>query len=73
MRTITVEFGNGAFDVVDEYGQRCYGLGFDEMLGQVVSLTHPKLGKPQYRMQTEEQWVAEFAARHRRLEEESRA
>jgi len=73
MRRITIEFGEGppcGFDVVDEYGRRCDGLGFDEMLGQLVSITHPQLGKPHYRMQTEEQWAAE--RERSRLERERR-
>lgn len=62
MRRITIEFGEHAvpgcpFDVVDEYGRRCDGLAFDEMLGQVVSLTHPQLGRAQYQMLTPEDWA----------------
>ena len=35
------------FDLVDEDGRRANGLNFDEMLGQVIALTHPKLdGQP---------------------------
>lgn len=73
MRTLTIEYGDGiggcTLDVVDEYGRRCNGLGWDEMLGQVVSMTHPSVGRPQYRMQTQEQWDAEHAERGARMEE----
>ena len=31
-------------------------LCFDEMLGQVVELLHPDIGKPRYRMLTAAQW-----------------
>ena len=52
------------FDVVDEQDRRANGLNFDEMLGQVVSITHPKLdGRPQYAMKTREEWSADMAAR----------
>lgn len=51
------------FDVVDSDGRRCGGLGFDEMLGQIVSLCHPKLGRPHYRMRTQDEWEAERARR----------
>lgn len=61
----------GSFDVIDEYGRCAGGLGFDEMLGQVVSLTHPRLEhRAQFRMQTPEQWQQhwdERAARHAAL------
>lgn len=61
MRKLTIEITEGpcGFDVVTEDGKRCDGLAWDELIGQVVSLTHPKIGQPQYRMQTAEQWVAE--------------
>ena len=52
------------FDVVDEQDRRANGLNFDEMLGQVVSITHPKLdGRPQYAMKTSHEWAADSAAR----------
>lgn len=57
MRTITIEFAHTrGFDVVDEYGRRCNGLCFGEMLEQVTGLVHPSLGEAPYRMLTEEQW-----------------
>lgn len=31
-------------------------LCFDEMLGQVVELMHPDIGKPRYRMATHKGW-----------------
>jgi hypothetical protein len=61
MRTITIEIPEPGdeeqcFDVVDAHGQRAGGLIFDEMLGQVVAMAHPKLGGiPRYRMLTAEQ------------------
>lgn len=56
-----------SFDVVDEQGRRAHGLGFDEMLGQVVSLTHPKLGTEQYAMRTPEEWAAIEREREKRF------
>jgi hypothetical protein len=71
MRTLTIQYGESSrgcsFDVIDEHGRMCDGLGFDEMLGQVVSMTHPKLGTPQYRMQTPEQWAEERERRFKAL------
>lgn len=65
LRTITIEIGPdclpGGFDVVVD-DLRCNGLSFDEMLGQVVALTHPKIGAPHYRMQTAEEWAQQSAA-----------
>lgn len=56
------------FDLVDQDGRRANGMNFDEMLGQVVALTHPRLdGKPQYRMQTAEAWAADRAAADARM------
>lgn len=77
MRRLTIEvpepgdedFSARGFDVVDESGRRARGLGFDEMLGQVIAMTHPRLdGQPQYRMQTHEMWAAEQAASAARFE-----
>lgn len=72
MRRITIEYGEGAegrcgFEVIDEYGRTCLGLGWDEMLGQIVALTHPEIGRPHYRMQTPEAWQAERDDRERRI------
>jgi hypothetical protein len=72
MRTITIEIPEPGdetcgFDVVLPDGRRCGGLGFDEMLGQVVSIAHPKLGRPHYRMETPDDWDADRAARRERL------
>ena len=75
MRTITIEIyepadrddGKYGFDVVDESDQRANGLNFDEMLGQVVGLCHPKLGDAHYRMQTADEWSAQSAARAERM------
>ena len=57
------------FDVVDENGRRSNGMAFDEVLGQLIALAHPGLdGKPQYRMQTDDEWEAEAEARAERRE-----
>lgn len=75
MKTITIEIREGdepgsPFDVVTEDGRRCDGLAWDEMLRQVVALTHPGIEdrvKHGYRMQTAEQWRAERAERANRF------
>lgn len=45
-------------DLVDEEGRRCHGLCLGELLEQVTSLCHQKLGEPAYPMKTTEQWHA---------------
>lgn len=50
MRTFTiVEHADGHFDVY--HGEKiAYMLGWDEMLGEIASLTHQKLGAGRYSM-----------------------
>lgn len=68
VRTITIEFGPGVlFDVVDEYGRRCNGLAFEEMVGQVIELTHPSIGSARFRMLTPEQWQEQEERRAREI------
>ncbi|HBD37097.1 MULTISPECIES: hypothetical protein [unclassified Cupriavidus] len=56
-RHFTVEVRGTSFDVVLPDGRRCDGLCWDEMLGQVARLTHPKLvSETGYAMRTPEQW-----------------
>jgi hypothetical protein len=38
-------------------------LCFDEMLGQLVELLHPDIGRPRYRMETAQEWQ-EWKERH---------
>jgi hypothetical protein len=59
IRSITIRFddtpGRGSFDVADDTGRVADGLAFDEMLGQVISLTNPTLraaGRPRIPMST---------------------
>lgn len=57
MRTITIEVTERGYTVRE--GDRYHDeLCWDEMLGQVTELTHPKLGETRYPMMTEEQWTA---------------
>lgn len=56
MRTITIEIDDQGYTVRE--GDRYHdGLCWDEMLGQVVELTHRKLGETRYPMLTEAQWM----------------
>jgi hypothetical protein len=57
MRIITIEIEEQGYTVRegDRYHDR---LCWDEMLGQVTELTHPKLGETRYPMMTAEQWEA---------------
>lgn len=78
MRRITIEYGESgdracSFDVIDEYGRCCDGLSWDELLGHVATMTHPRLdGRPLYRMQTTEEWQDERAKRYAQSEERRR-
>jgi hypothetical protein len=78
MRTITIEIPEPGeelqmLDVVLPDGRRCNGLAWDEMLRQVVALTHPGLrdnwSPHTYPMATAEQWAEREAAMQRRAEE----
>lgn len=75
MRTITIEIDDQGYTVRE--GDRYHdGLCWDEMLGQVVELTHRKLGETRYPMQTEAQWAAQRErqkqnAERRRMEAEA--
>lgn len=56
--SFTVEIREGGYDVVLASGRRCDGLSWDEMLGQIAGLTHPKIRAPHYNMRTPEEWQA---------------
>lgn len=67
-RTISIEIaGNGEPGeyLVREGDRYCDRLCWDEMLGTIAELTHPKIGSARYRMETAEQ----HAERERRLQE----
>ncbi len=67
-RTITIEIvdDGGSGDYTVREGDRyCDHLCWDEMLGQVVELTHPKIGVERYPMLTAE----EHAERERQHQE----
>lgn len=54
-RQIVVSYDDSGYTVTEgeHYADQ---LGFDEMLGQVVNLMHPEIGKPRYQMLTFAQW-----------------
>lgn len=58
MRTITIEIaddgGSGDY-LVREDDRYCDRLCWDEMLGTIAELTHPKIGVARYRMLTAEE------------------
>jgi hypothetical protein len=60
MRTITIVcHGGNDFDVHE--GERYSGrLCWDEMLGQIASITHPEITRPRYPMETPEENAARF-------------
>lgn len=54
-RTFLIQqYTDGHFDVI-EGDRRADRLGWDEMLGQIVQLTHRQLGTPLYSMRTPEE------------------
>lgn len=59
MRQIIITFENGKGFAVTEAGRTADRLAWDEMLGQVAALTHPKLGTAHYRMETVEEYHAQ--------------
>lgn len=67
MNTITIKrlTGTTSFEVFVD-GRTAGPLTWDEMLGQVVGLTHPLLGKPHYRMLTKKEWRSEERANAKR-------
>lgn len=67
-RTITIVVNEHCFHVHE--GERFAGdLCWDEMLAQVVSLTHPRLDDPQFRMFTADEMLERNARRAARLAE----
>lgn len=69
MRTITIEIDQQGFTVRE--GDRYHdGLCWDEMLGQVTELSHPKLGQTRYPMLTESEWSALREATARRIRQQ---
>lgn len=67
MRTITIEITDRGYTVRE--GDRYHDeLCWDEMLGQVTELTHPKIAEGRYAMRTEAEW-AEYRKRFERRPE----
>jgi len=58
MRRITITFDTGRGFTVSESGRHADRMAWDEMLGQVAALTHPKLGTAHYPMLTPEEMRA---------------
>jgi hypothetical protein len=64
MRTITIEVHDNGYTVRE--GDRYHDeLCWDEMLGQVTELTHPRLGDGRYAMKTEAEWASTASASNR--------
>jgi hypothetical protein len=55
-RRITIEIVESNDFTVREADRYCDKLIWDEMLGTIAELTHPRLGTCAYRMLTEEEW-----------------
>ena len=57
MRQIIITFDNNKGFAVTEAGRTADRLCWDEMLGQVAQLTHPKINAERYKMLTVEQYA----------------
>jgi hypothetical protein len=57
MRTIAIEITADNDFTVREGDRSAEGLCWDEMLGQVTELTHPRLGDGRYAMRTDAEWA----------------
>lgn len=65
-RAITIYCVGSNSYTVQEGEALCDRLCWDEMLGTIAELTHPRIGVARYRMQTVEEREAEEAARDKR-------
>lgn len=66
MRRITIEIDDQGFTVCE--GIRYHdGLCWDEMLGMVTELTHPRLGQTKYPLLTEAEWAARRERRTQKM------
>lgn len=63
MRVIAIEIHGPNDFTIREIDRACTKLCWDEMLGTVAELTHPKIGEARYRMRTREE-QAEWDARY---------
>lgn len=61
MRVIAIEIHGPNDFTVRELDRSCDRLCWDEMLGTIAEITHPKIGEARYRMQTREERAAEEA------------
>jgi hypothetical protein len=55
---ITIFINDEGYLDVSQNGKRCNGLAYDEMIGQVISLTAHLVRKDGYPMDTPEGWAA---------------
>lgn len=63
MRVIAIEIHGPNDYTVRELDRACPHLCWDEMLGTIAELTHPKIGEARYRMRTKEEeaeWEAKY-------------
>lgn len=58
MRVIAIEIHGGNDFTVRELDRSCDRLCWDEMLGTIGELTHPRIGNARYRMMTREERAA---------------
>lgn len=68
VRTITVEIHEDNSFTVREGDSYCPDLCWDEMLGTIAELTHPRLGSARYRMLSASQHASHQRKREERME-----
>lgn len=69
MRTITITMRDGNdFDVAED-DRSVTRLCWDEMVGQIASMTHPMINKPRYPMLTEDERAERDRLHQERLAE----
>jgi hypothetical protein len=69
VRSVSIEF-NARNDFTVREGSRYQeGLCWDEMLGSIAELTHPKIGECRYDLLTTEEWKARREAQEKRMAE----
>lgn len=69
MEPVTISIDSSPGFTVTQGDRSADGLGWDEMIGQVIELTHPKIGSAHYRMMTPAERRVDEARRELRVAE----
>lgn len=60
MRIILIQIGDDGRIEVREDGRTTDQLSWDEMLGQIAEMTHPRIQRGRYPLRTEVEWQKRF-------------